>query len=181
MEAHVPRPKYKMPKYRRHISGQAVVDFNSTSFYLGPFNSSESYARYLELVEEYQASGLKTPQRKRRQIDEPLKVSTFIVAFLRRGLSRVTTSRERQDLYCRLAELLGDRFGESPLHAFGPLKLSEIRDEFIKRGNSRRYINDLINMIQKIFNWGVSLHIVGRKFTAVVSLFYERVGRYSLR
>lgn len=156
----MPRPKSIFPKYRRHVSGQAVVDFNSTSFYLGPYDSPESRARYLELVAEYQATDLQTPKKSCQQLQQPLSLSAMLLAFLDHGLKRVTPSVERQKLYARLAKELGTNFGLTPLVEFGPVKLSQMRDEFVSRGNSRRYANDLTNMIRRIFKWAVSRELV---------------------
>ncbi|TWT95756.1 hypothetical protein Pla100_33980 [Neorhodopirellula pilleata] len=47
------RPKKVAPDYRYHVSGQAVVTFNGTNFYLGPHNSPESKAKYRTLLAEY--------------------------------------------------------------------------------------------------------------------------------
>lgn len=39
--------------------------------------------------------------------------------------------------------------------AFGPIALESLRDQMIERGNSRRYINDVTQVIRAIFKWGV--------------------------
>lgn len=155
----MPRSKAVFPKYRRHVSGQAVVDFNSTSFYLGAYESPESHARYLELVTEYHATGLQTPKKGCQQ-QQPLSLSAMLLDFLTNGLQRVTPSADRQKLYARLAKELDTRCGHTPLVEFGPIKLSEIRDGFVERGNSRRHANDLTNMIRRIFKWAVSRELV---------------------
>ncbi|MDA7878279.1 hypothetical protein N9B39_01880 [bacterium] len=43
---------------------------------------------------------------------------------------------------------------------FGPLKLAGIRDKLIQRGNCRRYVKNLIQVIIQIFRHGVAREIV---------------------
>ena len=42
-------------------------------------------------------------------------------------------------------------FCDQPADSFGPKKLAKLRDELIKEGNSRKYINERIRYTIKIF------------------------------
>ena len=58
----MPRLTESLPKYRRHISGQAVVTLDGHDFYLGPWNSKPSKQEYDRLVGEWVANGHRLPQ-----------------------------------------------------------------------------------------------------------------------
>lgn len=71
----MPRPKKLTPDYRYHVSGQVVVTFNGTNFYLGPHDSPESKAKYRKLLCEYIASGFQTPSGQVHRKDHPITVA----------------------------------------------------------------------------------------------------------
>lgn len=57
----MPRPKSNQPAYRFHVSGQARVELDGRTFYLGQHGSPESYARYYGLLATFNAHGLTVP------------------------------------------------------------------------------------------------------------------------
>ncbi len=67
----MPRPRSAMPAYRFHVSGQAVVTLAGKDFYLGPHNSPESQAKYLALLQEYNANGKQSPSAETHQAETP--------------------------------------------------------------------------------------------------------------
>ena len=51
-------------------------------------------------------------------------------------------------------------YGRKPVTEFGPLALEAIRNEMIAAGNSRRYINQNVGRIKRLFRWGVARQLV---------------------
>jgi len=56
---HNRKPKSPAPRY--HLSCHSVVTIAGRDFYLGPYDSPESIARYAALIAVYQNNGLKLP------------------------------------------------------------------------------------------------------------------------
>lgn len=70
---------------------------------------------------------------------------------------RVTGTHQN---YKPVLKLLRRRCGHLKVSEFGPVALEALRNDMIQRGNSRRYINDNIDRIRRVFVWGVSKEIV---------------------
>jgi hypothetical protein len=71
----------KIPSYRLHrASGQAIVTLNSQDFYLGPYDSKESHAKYDRLMAEWMANHrcLAQPQSKQQRTIADLLVATAV-------------------------------------------------------------------------------------------------------
>jgi hypothetical protein len=61
----MPRLTNRPPKYRFHkASGQAVVTIGGRDFYLGQYDSDETWAEYRRLVAEWCGRPAPTPPRK---------------------------------------------------------------------------------------------------------------------
>ncbi|MDB4625078.1 site-specific integrase, partial [Rubripirellula sp.] len=60
----------------------------------------------------------------------------------------------------QLTEMLTLQYADLLSSEFGPLKLAGIRDKLIQRGNCRRYVKNLIQVIIQIFRHGVAREIV---------------------
>lgn len=58
---------------------------------------------------------------------------------------------------CRVAARL---YGEEPAADFGPRKLEVVRAEFVRLGWERRYINQQIQRVRRMFSWGVRRELV---------------------
>ena len=54
----MPRKKSLQPGYRFHVSGQARVELDGRTYYLGKHGSPESWAKYHALVADYLAGGM---------------------------------------------------------------------------------------------------------------------------
>jgi len=46
-----------VPRYRKHVSGQARVTINGRDYYLGPWRSKTSIVEYDRIIAEFLASG----------------------------------------------------------------------------------------------------------------------------
>ena len=69
-------PSKSLPKYRKHrASGQAVVTFDGTDFYLGPRGTKASKLEYDRLIGEWLANG-----RRLSSANATISVTELIVA-----------------------------------------------------------------------------------------------------
>ena len=156
----MPRPKKLIPSYRRHgASGQAVVCIAGRTHYLGPHGTQASLREYDRVVAEWLARGRASEPLH----DAPLTVSELCARYL-------PFAREyyRKDGRCTkvfpairiAARYLREWYGRSPAEDFGPLALKAIRQRMVDEGHSRRYVNDHMDRIKRMFKWGASEQLV---------------------
>ncbi len=153
----MPRKKSNAPGYRYHVSGQAVVTFCGQNFYLGPHDSPESWAKYHALCAEYNANGrTKPPAVETHQADQPITVRCVTAEF-RESIKDRPSEDSR---YRSLLTHVDDEYGDDPADTFGPRKLAELRSLFVASGNCRRYCNDQVRLIVRIFRYAVSRELI---------------------
>ncbi len=157
----MPRPKKTAPDYRYHVSGQAVVTFNATNFYLGAYDSPESRAKYRKLLTEYIASDGQTPSQETHQGETPITVSDVTREYREKRIEKKyannITEKQRHEWLC---DLLDEHFADIPANEFGPRRLSKLRDKLIAKGNARSYINKQISIVRRVFRFAVSCELV---------------------
>lgn len=174
----MPRPKSAQPAYQFHVSGQAVVRLDYQDFYLGKHGSPESYARYFALLAEYNANGMKAPQQPQRMAEVKIRVKDLVADFRHRVLPQYEHNYGQHNRFKNLLMLLEERHGAEAVDEFGPRKLEELRDQFIKDGCSRKYANTKATLVVKIFQHGVSRELVSpEKLVALRSLPPLRPGQ----
>ncbi len=154
------RPKKLAPDYRYHVSGQAVVTFNGTNFYLGPHGTPESEARYRSLVAEYIESGFETPTANTHQVDEPLLVRDVCAEVMHWVKQHYADDKQQLSRLTNLCTLLENEYGTTPANEFGPRKLAALRELFIAAGNCRKYVNTQTNNVVRIFKIALSREII---------------------
>lgn len=160
MEFHaMPRPKKLVPDYRYHISGQAVVTFNGTNFYLGEHDSPASHAKYRRLVAEYIATG-QTPTGETHNKEKPITVADITAEAREWIAAKFASAPAHHRRYERLCELLDDAYGNIPANDFGPRKLAEMRDGFVSDGCCRKYTNTQVRSVVSIFRYALSRELI---------------------
>lgn len=157
----MPRPKSSQPAYRYHVSGQARVDLDGRTFYLGPHGSKESWARYHALLAEYNANGQSMPADvPTHQVDAPITVRCVTGEFRQLIETKYANCRQQESRFKSLCTLLEDEYGDLPADEFGPRKLADVRDLFVASGNCRRYVNEQTRAVVTIFRHAVSRELV---------------------
>lgn len=162
-------PRTKLPpKYRHHKrSGQAVVTINSHDIYLGPYGTAESRELYAKLL-----SGAVTPdQLKRKTVTTVVKeqptavhVVELLAAFWEHAESYYVDRHGKpngdQNNYRTLIKRLHAFGREMQVTEFGPKRLRQFRDLLIQDSLARTTVNSRINMVRRIFQWGVGQEMV---------------------
>ncbi len=182
-----------LPKYRKHrASGQAVVTLSGKDHYLGPHGSKASVREYDRLVAEWLAAG-----RVVREPEHETTVNELLLAYAKhakkhyRRDGEATGTWEAQKPTVRA---LREMYGQTPVTQFGPLKLKAFREVLSKpravnRGPdrtetitaSRRYINDQVAIVRRIFRWGLSEELVPSEVvTALAAVSGLQAGRTDL-
>ena len=149
----------RIPKYRRHKpTGQAVVTLNGKDHYLGKWNTAASRAEYQRLTGEWLTAGTYLPT------NNDLAVAELCAAYWRHaqgyyrvkpGGSRGTIERIRLSL-----RHLRETYGHTLARDFRPLALQAIQRRLAQSGNSRNYVNRLVQTIKQVFKWSVAQEMV---------------------
>ncbi len=157
----MPRKKPSAPAYRYHVSGQARVELDGRTFYLGDFDSPKSHARYHALLATYNANGKRMPDDiPTHQTDAPVTVRCVTGEYRDHATKKYANNAQDAARFRSLCTLLEDEYGDLPADQFGPRKLAALRDLFVASGNCRRYCNDQTRNIVRIFKYAVSRELV---------------------
>ncbi|MEX2169982.1 MAG: site-specific integrase [Pirellulales bacterium] len=151
----MPRLVSQMPRYRKHrASGQAIVELGGRVHYLGPHGTRASRIEYDRLVMEWIANG-----RFSLPTSEPYAITVtelcqryrkFAKSYYQKGGKPTCVAAIKSAL--KLARI---HYGKTLAGEFGPLALKSIRQRMIDQGWSRRYINDQVDRIRRMFKWAV--------------------------
>jgi integrase len=152
----MPRLIHSVPKYRRHrASKQAVVTLNGRDHYLGPYGSKASRIEYDRLIGEWLAadrSSLDISGCDLTIIELCSRYRRFATKYYRRnGRDTGVLAGIKSAL-----KYLKPQYGRTLAAAFGPLALKAVRERMIADDLSRRYINDHVDRIRRMFKWAVA-------------------------
>ncbi len=150
----------RVPAYpkKAHRSGQARIYIRGKDFYLGPFGSAKSKAKYARLIAEYYGSD-------RPVIDSPkgeATVAELVAAFVAWATIRYQKNGKPTSeisLYRAALAPVIDLYGDLDANDFGPLALTVCRDTLAKR-HCREKVNQHVGRIRRVWKWGVSKEIV---------------------
>ncbi|MCH8968607.1 MAG: site-specific integrase [Planctomycetes bacterium] len=152
----------RVPKYRLHkSSGQAVVDLNGRTFYLGSHGTKTSKAEYDRLVAEWLVNGRRAPNRTDDQTDRLIcELCAAHWEFAEDYYVKNGKPSGEQHHVRLLVGLLSEFYGRTAVSEFSPLRLKALRQQMIGLNNSRIYINNQIGRVKRIFKWGVENELV---------------------
>ena len=158
----MPRHVNTVPKYRKKTVGgncYAVVDIGGHVHHLGRYNSKASHIEYDRLIAEWLAAGRPSTGAQLNQ-DIQTTVIELIAAYFKHAQVYYGKSSEQTHGIRRILKLLRQYYGDIPVDEFGPKRLKAIRQMLVARGNGRRYINDNIDRIKRMFKWAVAEELV---------------------
>ena len=166
----------KVPSYCLHkASGKAVVRLDGRDVYLGKHGSPESHEKYERAIAEWRIGHNGSAVPPDRSIapnpeNTVLTVNQVILAFWQHAETYYVKNGKptRELAHFRIAlKWLRRLYGRTPASEFGPLALKAIRQKGVectskqtKERLSRRYINQQIDRIKRIFKWAVSEELV---------------------
>ena len=157
----------RVPSYRLHKpSGQARVIINRKHHYLGRYGTPESLEKYHRLVAEHiRAPADSAPAALAAALESTLSIDELILGYWQFAESYHVKNGKRSDrwYHIRLAlRPLRKLYGGTPAHEFGPRRLKTVREEMIAnglddgQGLNRKYINDHVGIIKRMFRWAVA-------------------------
>ncbi len=174
----MPKLSNSLPKYRCHkASGQAIVTLAGKHHYLGPYGTKASRLEYDRLIAEWVANGRSASPDSRESDMTVIEVAArywkFAEKYYRKHGRPTGTLRFIRHALRPVKTLYGTRHASS----FGPLALKAVQQALIdsgtgrpnmrtagtekeKRRSSRRYVNDCIAVIKRMFRWAASEELV---------------------
>jgi len=155
------------PKYRHYRpKNLAVVRIVGRGFYLGRFDSPESWERYYRLLAEWRTTGVaaagntSTPPPPG---DGP-SVDEVILGFWRHAEQHYRhadgTPTGELDNFRDSLRPLRKLFGTTPAKEFGPKAIKACRQAMINAGLARTTINQRVGRIVHLFKWAVENELV---------------------
>lgn len=149
----------RVPKYRLHKpSGQALVEIRGQRIYLGKFDSSESRERYHRIICELLKPGVETQVISANPLQQ-ITVSELILGYFQYARQYYTKGGKPTDEIAAIRTALRrlrKLYGNIPANDFGPKSYKLVREAMIQEGLSRKYINDSMARILRMFFWGVA-------------------------
>ena len=147
----------RTPKYSLHKpTGQARVQINGESFYLGKHDSPESHERYERLIAEWFGSTL-NPDREQLTL---ARLAVLYVEFARQYYRK--NDKQTSEVHCIQLALrpLVKKCGKEKASRFGARRLKDVRDEMIALGWARTGINAAVQRINRMIRWGVENELI---------------------
>jgi integrase len=180
--------KGAFPSYRQHKqSGQAVVTLNDLlgrrrDVLLGPYGSPASRAEYARVIAEWQASQRSLPG----PVPSDVTVNELLLRFwdhvqghYRHSDGTPTTEVEN---FRQALRPLRELYGHTLVAKFGPLALKSIRQRWVDAGLTRRFINQRVGRIKRMFKWAVAEELVpAAVFQALQAVEGLKQGRSAAR
>jgi integrase len=171
----------KPPAYRHYKPKDlAVVRIGGKDFYLGKYDSPESWQEYHRRVAEWHGakSSNGSPPQPRNGF---FGVSCLIEAYLKFAETYYrhegNLTREYGCLEYAL-DPLADLFGLANANEFGPKSLKLYRQHLVSLDLSRQVVNACVSRVKRMFKWGVAEELVNpavyHGLFAVAGLAYGR-------
>ena len=154
------------PKYQLHkATGQARVRINGHDIYLGKYRSPKSEERYRQVIADWSKN---QGQVTRQDSARPTGTTNLVFAELILGYLNfaktfyVKDGKPTDELYGLRAAFrpLKELYGCTRVVDFGPLDLKDVRQRMIDNGHERKYINENVSRIRRMFKWGVENEVV---------------------
>ena len=157
----MPRLTNSVPKYRHHkASGQAIVTLDGQDFYLGPHDSRPSRREYDRIVGEWQQNGRRLPQTGQHHT---LTMAMLMNAYRKFAAGYYVKNGQPTDTIQginAMLKLVRASYTHTRVIDFGPLALKALQSQMIESGSSRRYINDHLHRIRRMFKWAAGSEMI---------------------
>ncbi len=166
----------RIPKYSRHSSGNARVCLGGKYHYLGKYGTKASKDEYNRLVGEWIASGgVVIPGTA----NDELSIAEMLLAYMKWAKSYYANDARQIGRIKRVKDLFKEQgYLTKSASSFGYVQFESVRTSLVKTGVGRKYVNELMDRIVRIFKWAASRGLIPPAVHQTLSLI-ERlaVGR----
>lgn len=172
----------RVPRYCRHKGGnRAVVYVDRKEMYLGQYGTEQSLKLYSQFVEKWKA-GEYVHRSPRLQGPDDVTVMELTALFLDWAKKNWPRPEKRLSVYAVSAKRLLRLHADTPVVEFGPLALQAVRKAMVDDGLTRSGINQAVDRIRAIWQWGVSQELVDEsRWRALKSVRALRRGQLNVR
>ena len=128
------RKSNRIPKHRKHATGQGCVELGGKTFYTGKWDTPASEACYRQLVGEWIASDRSIFPAPKTATGDELGISVGELCLRFSNWARATFQEGKEEFSHAFfaldfsARLVSEKFRHLPAAAFGPKHFHEIRD-----------------------------------------------------
>lgn len=161
MRGRKPKPVPSYPS-KPHKSGAARLRYRGQEYYLGPFNSSASRAKYARIIAELNvtpaAIDISQAKRDNTAVTTAELIDAFRVWAEMRYVKHGKQTTEVQLFRMALSPVI-ELYSDIMADEFGPLALTACRNELAKR-YCRKKVNEHLGRIRRVWKWGVSREMV---------------------
>jgi integrase len=150
----------RIPKHRKHATGQGIVTLGGKDFYTGLWGTPKSEERYRALISEWIANDRKAPlaAKTASATERGISVAELCTRFINWARATFPPDEERSRAsfvaYEISARLLSERYGLIPAKDFSQKHFHELRDDLIQKRYARNTINHRMSRVKRIFAWG---------------------------
>lgn len=145
----------RIPKYRKHCSGQARVTIEGKTYYLGKHNTPESHQQYKQLMNEW----LTKTGRFASILINPANASTTInevsLAYIDHAEEYYQANPKEIEKIKLAIRPLRKLFGRTSVGSFDSLGLESVQASMIENNLARTTINERIRVLKRMFKWAV--------------------------
>jgi integrase len=147
----------RIPKLRKHSSGQGRVTLNGRTFYCGRYGTKDCQREYERLVGEWIASGgtVLTEQAK-----TDLRLVEMFLSYVNWARGHYGPASGEFDRIKRIVKLTNQHYGSWPAEKFGYDQFEALRKSLVESGVGRKYANESMNRLVRIFKWAASRELV---------------------
>ena len=148
----------RVPKYSRqrekNRADRAFTRIDGRKIKLGVYGSPESKTKYAELV------GGRSKESFVDNVNETPTVNDLLVGYLEHSQTYYRQAdgnlSQEYDHICRVATLLRHAIGTERAKNIGPKRLKQMREDMVAKGWGRKYTNDQVARIVRLFRWAAS-------------------------
>ncbi|MBX3408209.1 MAG: site-specific integrase [Phycisphaeraceae bacterium] len=166
----------KVPAYRcRSGYDQALVTLTDSAsgkrrdYWLGPHGSRESRERYHRLIADWEAAGRRLPAGESGATNEGVEQGPTVKQIVREYWLHAKGEYTWSAALCIRSTLrvLRELHGQTPVSAFGPNALRQVRDAMVLGNEStgrspwcRKTVNSRVGHVVRMFRWAASRELV---------------------
>lgn len=173
----MPKLLTAIPKYRKHARDVAFVEVCGKRTYLpGRYGSSESRQAYRRFLAEWEVHSRQEPIANASDLTVTELAARFWT-YAKRYYTKNGWSTGTAENYRPMIQTLRKLYGTIPAAEFKPLAAKALIREWVNQGLCRRYVNDHLHRLKRLFKWGVSEDLIpATVYQALATVEGERKG-----
>jgi integrase len=157
---------HRIPKYRKHRTGQARVTIQGKTYYLGKYGTAESRQRYRTILREWLtktdrfAPGQTETAASSASPPSRTTVNEVALAYIKHAEEYYQSNPKEVEKVKLSVRPLRKLHGRTEAAAFDSLALEAVQSEMVESGLARTTVNERVRVLKRLFKWGVRKKLV---------------------